>query len=215
MRQVQTVRVLMLCLLLMLVAACQRETPRGPGVPAERVASASADTPVPPARRETPTNGGTRQTATVVATSTVTPDPTATVRPSATPIPTPRPLAEGECIAWSEAPSFLGRDVCVEGRVNFVRSANPARTLFFLVIDPSVPDIDHCCGLLYGWLYANKVYEATPSGGMSKLFEGNCIRLRGTVEKGEGNQHLVPIKSPDQLEIIECSACQIPEACGL
>jgi hypothetical protein len=103
----------------------------------------------------------------------------------------------------------------VEGKVNFVRSANPARTRFFVVIDPSVPDIDHCCGLLYGWLYANKVYDEIPSGGMTALFEGKCVRLRGTIEKGEGNEYRVPIKSGEQLEIIGCGECQTPEACGL
>jgi hypothetical protein len=103
----------------------------------------------------------------------------------------------------------------VEGKVNFVRSANPARTLFFLVLDPSVPDIDHCCGLLYGWLYAKEVYDTIPTGGMSELFEGECLRLQGTIQKGEGHQYLAPIKSRKQLEMIECSECQIPEACGL
>jgi hypothetical protein len=103
----------------------------------------------------------------------------------------------------------------VEGRVNFVRSANPARTLFFLVLDPSVPDIDHCCGLFYGWLYANKAFDTIPSGGMSKLFEDKCLRLRGRIEKAEGHQYRVPIKSQEQLEIIDCNECQIPAACEL
>lgn len=215
MRGVQIIQAFTIVLVLSLVVGCQGKTPQGLSVSEESGGGASTDTAVPPPTRETPTEEGTRQTATVAPTATVTPRPSATPRPSPTPIPTPRPLAEGECIAWQEAPSFLGREVCVEGKVNFVRSANPPRTLFFLVIDPSVPDIDHCCGLLYGWLYANKVYDEIPSGGMSALFEDKCVRLHGTIEKGEGNEYRVPIKSGDQLEIIECSDCQIPEACGL
>ncbi|MGD2177778.1 MAG: hypothetical protein PVG71_08145, partial [Anaerolineae bacterium] len=184
-------------------------TPQGLSVSPESAASASTDTAVPLAIMESPTDEGPGDSPTAV------PPPTATPRPSPTPIPTPRPLAEGECIAWHEAPSFVGHEICVEGKVNFIRSANPARTLFFLVVDPSVPDIDHCCGLLYGWLYAKRLYDTVPTGGMSKLFEGKCVRLHGTIEKGEGHQYLVPIKAQDQLEIVECSECQIPEACGL
>jgi hypothetical protein len=137
--------------------------------------------------------------------------------PAATPQPTwtPRTLAEGECIAWYETPSFLDQEACVEGKVNFVRSANPARTLFFLVLDPSVPNIDHCCGLFYGWLYAKKMYDPIPDGGLSELFEGKCVHIRGRVEKAEGKgRRRMSVKTLEQLDIIECSECQIPDACG-
>ena len=197
-------RFLVVCLLLLVVVACGGQEGQETRVPT------AADTAVLPLPTAEPTAGGP------AAVPTATPPPTVTPRPSATPLPTPRPLAEGECIAWYETPSFLGREVCVEGKVNFVRSANPARTLVFLVLDPAVPDIDHCCGLFYGWLYVDKMYDAIPTGGLRELFEGKCVRLHGTVEKAEGRGRCrMPIKALEQLDIIECSDCQIPGACGL
>ena len=197
-------QILAACLCLLTMAACKPGTSTVPAL---------TDTPVP----ATATVEEIMETATATPRPTATARPTATPapspRPTATPVPTSRPLAEGECIAWYEAPSFVDREVCIEGRVNFVRSANPARTLFFVVLDPSVPDIDHCCGLIYGWLYANKLYDSTPAGGFSGLLEDKCVRLHGAIEKAEGQQHLVRIKTQEQLEIIECSECQIPDAC--
>jgi len=204
--------------LLLTVAACGEQERRGPAAPTplhtedteDSEATARAGVTATETARAAPTTEPTTEEPTATATST--PQPTDS-RPTATPIPTPRPLAEGECIAWYETPSFLGQDVCVEGKVNFTRSANPARSLFFVVIDPSVPDIDHCCGLFYGWMYVNKLYEPIPEGGVSGILEGKCVRLHGTVEKSEG-RYRISIKAPEQLEIIECSACQIQDACG-
>jgi hypothetical protein len=45
------------------------------------------------------------------------------------------------------------------------------------------------------------------------VFEDKCVRLHGTVEKSEG-RYRISIKVPEQLEVIECSACQIADACG-
>jgi hypothetical protein len=209
MRKVWIVQVLVSCLLMLAMVACAGKEPQEPTEPATSVVPTATDTTVP----ATPTTEPTIEKPT--ATLTATPQPTEATSPTATPIPTPRPLAEGECIAWYETPAFLDQEVCVEGKVNFVRSANPARTLFFLVLDPSVPDIDHCCGLFYGWLYAKKLYDPMPEGGLSALFEDKCVRLHGKVEKAEGQgQRKMPIKAPEQLEIIECSECQIPDACG-
>lgn len=233
MRRSWIVQVGVACLFLLAIAACARKERQEPTESATSVVPTATNTAVPatptaeptieqptatPRPTEAPTDTAVPATPTADPTleePTATPQPTEVPSPTATPIPTPRSLAEGECIAWYETPAFLDQEVCVEGKVNFVRSANPARTLFFLVLDPSVPDIDHCCGLFYGWLYAKKLYDPLPDGGLSALFEGKCVRLHGKVEKAEGKENRkMPIKAPEQLEIIECSECQIPDACG-
>ena len=201
MKRTWIVRALIIFVLLLTTAACGEQGRREPNEPTSRAA--------------TPTTEPTAEEPTATATST--PQPTATEsptasRPTATPIPTPRPLAEGECIAWYETPSFLGQEVCVEGKVNFTRSANPARSRFFVVVDPSVPDIDHCCGLFYGWMYVDSLFDPIPEGGVSGMLEGNCVRLHGTVEKSEG-RYRISVKAPEQFEIIECSECQVRDAC--
>jgi len=221
MRKVWIVEVLVACLLLLTIAACAGKERQEPTEPVAKVVPSATDTAVPATPTAEPTIEEPKATPppTEAPTDTAVPaTPTAEPtleQPTATPIPTPRPLAEGECITWYETPAFLDQEVCVEGKVNFVRSANPARTLFFLVLDPSVPDIDHCCGLFYGWLYVKNLYDPLPEGGLSAVFEGKCVRLHGKIEKAEGKENRkMPIKAPEQLEIIECSECQIPEACG-
>ncbi len=209
MRKIRIVRVLVSCLLLLTMVACAGKERQESTEPATSVVPTATYTVVP----ATPTAEPTIEEPTAVPTAT--PRPAEAPSPTTALVPTPRPLAEGECIAWYETPAFLGEEVCVEGKVNFVRSANPARTLFFLVLDPSVPDIDHCCGLFYGWLYAKELYDPLPEGGLSALFENKCVRLHGKIEKAEGQgRRKMPIKAPEQLEIIECSECQIPDACG-
>ena len=201
MRKTWIVRALMTFVLLLTTAACGEQGRRGANEPTPRAAASTTE----PAAEE-PT-----ATATNIPRPTAT-EPLATPRPTATPIPTPRLLVEGECIAWYETPSFLGQEVCVEGKVNFTRSANPARSRFFVIVDPSVPNIDHCCGLFYGWMYVDSLYDPIPEGGVSGMLEDKCVRLQGTVEKSEG-RYRISVKAPEQLEIIECSECQIRDAC--
>ena len=225
MRKTRMVRALIIFVLLLTTAACGEQGQQGPNEPdplhmEDSEAAASAGVTVTETTRAAPTSEPTAEEPTATATSI--PQSTATEsrpsaaradpRPTATPIPTPRPLAEGECIAWYETPSFLGQEVCVEGKVNFTRSANPARSRFFVVVDPSVPDIDHCCGLFYGWMYVDSLFDPIPEGGVSGMLEGKCVRLHGTVEKSEG-RYRISVKVPEQFEVIECSECQVRDAC--
>jgi hypothetical protein len=206
MRKAWIVQALVVFLLLFATGACGGQERLEPAAPAVGTVSTATETAMP----VTPTVEPTIEEPTAIPTAT--PRPTPTPRPTHTPVPTARPLAEGECIAWHETPSFLGQDVCVEGKVNFVRSANPARSRFFLVVDPSVPDIDHCCGLFYGWLYVESLYDPIPTGGLSGLLEDRCVRLHGTVEKAQG-RYRISVKAQEQLEIIECDECQSLDAC--
>jgi hypothetical protein len=206
MRKAWTVQGLAVFLLLFATGACGGQERLAPAAGAAGAVTPATERAVP----VTPTDEPTIEEPTAIPTAT--PQPTPTPRPTHTPVPTARPLAAGECIAWHETPSFLGQDVCVEGKVNFVRSANPARSRFFLVVDPSVPDIDHCCGLFYGWLYVESLHDPIPTGGLSGLLEGRCVRLHGTVEKAHG-RYRISVKTPEQLDIIECSECQSLDAC--
>jgi hypothetical protein len=212
MRKAWIVPALAVFLLLFATGACGGQKRLEPAAPATGTVSLATETAMPVTPTVEPTIEEPTAAPTAVPQPTPTPQPTSTPRPTHTPVPTARPLAAGECIAWHETPSFLGQDVCVEGKVNFVRSANPARSRFFLVVDPSVPDIDHCCGLFYGWLYVESLYDPIPTGGLSGLLEGRCVRLHGTVEKAHG-RYRISVKTPEQLEIIECSECQIRDAC--
>jgi hypothetical protein len=206
MKKAWIVQGLVVFLLLFATGACGGQERLEPAAPAAGTVSTAAETAIP----VTPTIEPTIEEPTAIPTAT--PQPTPTPRPTHTPVPTARPLAEGECIAWHETPSFLDQELCVEGKVNFVRSANPARSRFFLVVDPSVPDIDHCCGLFYGWLYIESLYDPIPAGGLSGLLEGRCVRLHGTVEKAHG-RYRISVKTPEQLEVIECGKCQSLDAC--
>jgi len=229
-RKVCIPQLLAISLLLFTTMACQAQARPEYVVTAAGVVPTAAETAVPGTPTAEPTIEELTALPSATAQPTVTPMPTATPssrptdtpvptltatpRPTSSPIPTSRPLAEGECIAWYEAPSFLDREVCVEGKVNFVRTANPARTLAFLVLDPSVPDIDHCCGIFYGWLYAEDWHDYVPTGDINRSLAGVCVRLHGTIEKSRERIRM-PVRTPEQLEVIECTECHIPDACGL
>jgi hypothetical protein len=136
--------------------------------------------------------------------------------PAHTATPAPSPTPEIQCIPWYDVSEHLGETTCVEGRIYKVRVANAPRFAFFL-FDPSYTDIDHCCGKFYAWVRSEdwcKYFSDCREGPtISSELNGACAHVFGTVEKKMGRIRIA-VTERSQFKIIDCTACQVPEACA-
>jgi len=139
--------------------------------------------------------------------------------PPPTPTPTLPPTPEVRCIPWYEAPDHIGEEVCVEGRILEVRSADTPNPRFaFFIFDPSFDDVIHITyGKFYAWVHSDDWCEyfsdCAEHGPFSTELNGACAHVFGTVER-ELDRIRTVVTDRAQIEIIDCSACQVPEACA-
>ena len=126
----------------------------------------------------------------------------------------PSPTPEIQCVPWYAAPEHLGETTCVEGRILMMRPANAPR-FAFMVFDPTF-SIDDCCGKFHAWVrsedWCEYFSDCRLGPQISTELNGVCVHVFGTVEKKMGRVHIA-VNERSQLEIIDCAACQVPEAC--
>jgi hypothetical protein len=95
----------------------------------------------------------------------------------------------------------------VEGIVLFVRATGSGRTGLFIV-----PGRDTRSKLqFHAWAWLDELGDLADAN-LSEYFVGNCIRVTGTIGRSEG-LYSIDIESPEQLEMIDCGECDVPDAC--
>lgn len=142
----------------------------------------------------------------------------ATPAPTATRTPSPAP--EVACIPWYEAPDHLGEDLCVEGRIVEVHSADtPRPRIAFFIFDPAFSDFDYHYGRYYACVHSDDWTEyfsdGAQRGPFSTQLDGACARVYGPIEQKWGSRVRTIVTARSQIEIIDCDACQHAAACAL
>jgi protease I len=147
-------------------------------------------------------------------------NPTLSSYPVPSAAPASMPGLEIQCIPWYDAPDHIGEDVCVEGRIVEVHAADTPRPAFaFFIFDPTFNDFDYVYGKFYAWVHSDDWSEyfsdGQERGAFSAELDGACAHVFGTVEKKWGSRIQTAVTERSQIEIVDCAACQIPEACVL
>ena len=137
---------------------------------------------------------------------------------ASTSVDIPSPTPEVECIPWYEAPNHIGETTCVEGRILQVRDVDtPRPRIAFFIFDPEFSDFHFVYGKFHAFVHSDDWCEYFPHCRQRPYrseLDGTCARVFGTIEIKWGSRIRIEVTDREQMELIDCAACQSADACS-
>ncbi|MGD1994449.1 MAG: DJ-1/PfpI family protein [Anaerolineae bacterium] len=94
----------------------------------------------------------------------------------------------------------------------------PDPNFAFFIFDPQFNDFDYVYGKFYAWVHSDDWSEyfsdGEQRGAFSTELDGACARVFGTIERRFGSRIRIAVTERAQIEIIDCTSCQHPQACA-